>query len=551
MKELEKISTGIPSLDAILNGGLPRNSVNVIAGPPGTGKSILAQQIVFHNARRDERAPYLVTVSEPTVKMLRYSQQFTFFDPDRVGQNVIYLDIGSVLLEGGLSEVARQIERYIEEYSPTILAIDSFKAIHEVAEDAPKLREFAYRLAVRLTTWGTTTLLVGEYTRENIYEAPIFAVADGIILLDHESRGMETYRYLEVLKMRGDAYFSGRHPFTISADGITVYPRLKTPAVMEPYPVGEARVLLGAPGLDEMAQGGVLSATSTLVAGSAGTGKTLLCLHFLLEGIRKQEPGLLITFQETPSMLRAFARGFGWDLEQLEAEGLLYLLYSSPVEMGVDEHAHVIRRAIAETGARRVAMDSLKDIELATPDKVRYKDYIYSLVNDFRRQGITSLLTSEIPEMFGTFVVSEYGISFVADNVILLRYVEMAGRIARAISVLKMRGSDHDKSVREFRITAGTGLEVLQPFEEYDTVLTGAAVTTGVSGVPGVAMLPPRARRVLRALTATPGLALDELADSINEAPERTAETLETLVQLGYVVRQVRDGEAVYKATMT
>ena len=551
MKELEKISTGIPSLDAILNGGLPRNSVNVIAGPPGTGKSILAQQIVFHNARRDERAPYLVTVSEPTVKMLRYSQQFTFFDPDRVGQNVIYLDIGSVLLEGGLSEVARQIERYIEEYSPTILAIDSFKAIHEVAEDAPKLREFAYRLAVRLTTWGTTTLLVGEYTRENIYEAPIFAVADGIILLDHESRGMETYRYLEVLKMRGDDYFSGRHPFTISADGITVYPRLKTPAVMEPYPVGEARVLLGAPGLDEMAQGGVLSATSTLVAGSAGTGKTLLCLHFLLEGIRKQEPGLLITFQETPSMLRAFARGFGWDLEQLEAEGLLYLLYSSPVEMGVDEHAHVIRRAIAETGARRVAMDSLKDIELATPDKVRYKDYIYSLVNDFRRQGITSLLTSEIPEMFGTFVVSEYGISFVADNVILLRYVEMAGRIARAISVLKMRGSDHDKSVREFRITAGAGLEVLQPFEEYDTVLTGAAVTTGVSGVPGVAMLPPRARRVLRALTATPGLALDELADSINEAPERTAETLETLVQLGYVVRQVRDGEAVYKATMT
>ena len=551
MKELEKISTGIPSLDAILNGGLPRNSVNVIAGPPGTGKSILAQQIVFHNARRDERAPYLVTVSEPTVKMLRYSQQFTFFDPDRVGQNVIYLDIGSVLLEGGLSEVARQIERYIEEYSPTILAIDSFKAIHEVAEDAPKLREFAYRLAVRLTTWGTTTLLVGEYTRENIYEAPIFAVADGIILLDHESRGMETYRYLEVLKMRGDDYFSGRHPFTISADGITVYPRLKTPAVMEPYPVGEARVSLGAPGLDEMAQGGVLSATSTLVAGSAGTGKTLLCLHFLLEGIRKGEPALLITFQETPSMLRAFARGFGWDLEQLEAEGLLYLLYSSPVEMGVDEHAHVIRRAIAETGARRVAMDSLKDIELATPDKVRYKDYIYSLVNDFRRQGITSLLTSEIPEMFGTFVVSEYGISFVADNVILLRYVEMAGRIARAISVLKMRGSDHDKSVREFRITAGAGLEVLQPFEEYDTVLTGAAVTTGVSGVPGVAMLPPRARRVLRALTATPGLALDELADSINEAPERTAETLETLVQLGYVVRQVRDGEAVYKATMT
>jgi circadian clock protein KaiC len=472
VKELEKISTGIPSLDGILKGGLPRNSVNVIAGPPGTGKTILAQQIVFHNALRDDRAPYLVTVSEPTVKMLGYQQQFTFFDPDRVGQNVIYLDIGSTLLEGDLHEVTRQIEEYIKEYSPTILAIDSFKAIHEVAQDAPRLREFTYRLAVQLTTWGTTTLLVGEYTRQAVNEAPIFAVADGIILLDHESRGMETYRHLEVLKMRGDDYFSGRHPFAISADGITVYPRLKAPASPAPYPIGDTRVSLGVSGLDEMTQGGVLSATSTLVAGSAGTGKTLLCLHFLLEGIRKGEPGLLITFQETPSMLRAFGRGFGWDLERLEAKGLLHLLYSSPVEMGVDQHAHTIRRTISEAGARRVAMDSLKDIELATPDKVRYKDYIYSLVNDFRLQGITSLLTSEIPEMFGAFIVSEYGISSVADNVILLRYVELSSRITRAISVLKTRGSDHDKSLREYRITSA-GLEVLELFEGVQGIITG------------------------------------------------------------------------------
>jgi circadian clock protein KaiC len=548
VKAEDKISTGIHSVDAILNGGLPRNSVNVIAGPPGTGKSILAQQIVFHNAVRDDRAPYLVTVSEPTVKMLRYSQQFSFFDAARVGQNVIYLDIGSLLLEQGLEGVTRQIEVYIEEYSPTILAIDSFKAIHEMAEDAPKLREFAYRLAVRLTAWGTTTLLVGEYTRTTINEAPIFAVADGIILMDQEPRGMQTYRYLEVLKMRGDGYFAGRHPFVISADGITAYPRLKTPATLESYPVGEARVSLGLPGLDGMMHGGALSATSTLVAGSAGTGKTLMCLHFLLEGIRQGEPGLLATFQETPSMLHAFARGFGWDVAELEREGKLCILYTSPVELGVDMHAYTIRQAIAQSGARRVAMDSLKDIELVSPDKVRYKDYIYSLVNDFRRQGIASMLTSEIPEMFGSFVVSEYGISFVADNVILLRYVEMAGRIARAISVLKMRGSDHDKSVREFRITAQTGLEVLQPFEEYDSVLTGAVVT---AEVPGATLLPPRARRILRTLTATPALALDELAIATGETPERTGETLETLLQLGYVMRQVRDGEAVYKVTLT
>lgn len=548
MIELEKLKTGVPGLDGILKGGLPRHSVNVIAGPPGTGKSILAQQIVFHCARRDDRAPYLVTVSEPTLKMLRYSQRFTFFDPERVGQNIIYLDIGSLLLEQGLEGVTRQIETYIEEYSPTILAIDSFKAIHEVAQDAPKLREFAYRLAVRLTTWGTTTLLVGEYTRETINEAPIFAVADGIILLDHENRGMQTYRYLEVLKMRGDDYSSGRHPFVISKDGITVYPRLKTPPVFPAHPVGERRVSLGIGGLDEMMCDGALSGTSTLVAGSAGTGKTLTCLHFLLEGIHRGEPGLLVTFQETPVMLQAFARGFGWDLDALQEQGKLSILYTSPVELGVDLHAHAIRELLDQTGAQRVVLDSLKDIELATPDKVRFKDYIYSLVSSFRQRGITSMLTSEIPEMFGAFVVSEYGISFVADNVILLRYVEMGGRIARAVSVLKMRGSDHDKTVREFRITSNTGLEVLQVFDEYDSVLTGARVT---ADIPGVSLLPARARRILRHLTRTPRQTLEGLVAALGEPQGDVITTLDTLVQLGYVARQGQGQEAVYLVTLS
>jgi len=409
------------------------------------------------------------------------------------------------------------------------------------------LREFAYRLAVRLTTWGTTTLLVGEYTRESITEAPIFAIADGIIQLDNESRGVQAYRNLEVLKMRGGDYFSGKHPFSITEDGVTVFPRVKMPPIPETYPVGERRVSLGVPGLDEMAQGGVLSATSTLVVGSAGTGKTLLGLHFLLNGIRNGEPGLLVTLQETPSMLRVFASRYGWDLEKLEAEGLLHILYSSPVEIGVDEHAYMIHQTLAQSGARRVVIDSLKDIELATPDKVRYKDYIYSLVNDFRRQGISSLLTSEIPEMFGAFTVSRYGISFVADNVVLLRYVELESRISRAVSILKMRGSNHDKTVREYQISSEQGFDLLHSFQAYDAVLSGTVMATQAIGVP---LLPPRARRVLRALSQVPDLTLDELVEAAMELEERVLETLMTLIQLGYVVRHTRGGETVYKAAI-
>ncbi len=547
MQDIEKLSTGIPSLDHILNGGLPRHSINVIAGPPGAGKTILAQQIVFHNSK-STNAPYLLTVSEPTIKVLRYSQQFSFFKSERVGRTVTYLDIGSVLLEEGIAGATREIGRYIEEYRPSILAIDSFKAIHEMARDAPKLREFTYRLSVKLAAWETTTLLIGEYTREDISEAPAFAIADGIILLDSYSREMQTYRHLEIIKMRGDGYASGKHPFTIDRSGITVYPRLRTPTVESAYPVGQSRVSLGIPSLDEMMHGGALSATSTLVAGSAGTGKTLTCLHFLLEGIKRGEPGLLVTFQETPSMLDAFARGFGWDLRSLQASGKLHILYTSPVELGVDQHAYTIRQALAKTGAKRVVMDSLKDLELATPDKVRYKDYIYSLVNDFRRQGIASMLTSEIPEMFGTFVVSEFGISFVADNVILLRYVELGGRIARAVSVLKMRGSNHDKAVREYLITSDHGLEVQRQFVDYERVLTAPVVATEL---PGAEQLAPRARRVLRMLRDGKGMTVEAVAAATEDPECAVAEVLSMLCELGYVMRKTVGSQEVFSVTLS
>jgi circadian clock protein KaiC len=193
-------------------------------------------------------------------------------------------------------------------------------------------------------------------------------------------------------------------------------------------------------------------------------------------------------------------------------------------------------------------MDSLKDIELATPDKVRYKDYIYSLVNDFRRQGITSLLTSEIPEMFGDFTVSEYGVSFVTDNVVLMRYVEMEGHVARALSVLKMRGSDHDKSVREYHITAEAGIGVLEPFVDYDTVLTGA---TAVTAPPGADLLAPYPRRVLHKLTGTTAQTLEDLANACKLDLESTREAVDTLLQLGYLVRRIRDGKTLYQATAT
>ncbi|MBC8457545.1 MAG: AAA family ATPase [Deltaproteobacteria bacterium] len=543
---LEKISTGVPNLDRILNGGIPKYSVNIIAGPPGTGKTILAQQIVFANTDENSSAPYLVTVSEPTVKLIRYQQQFSYFDKGKLTQNVHYLDIGTSLLRGGIDEVDKQIEEYINEYNPTILVIDSFKAIHEAADTPSNLREFSYKLAVRLATWECTSFLVGEYGKEDINTAPVFAIADGIIFMDREERGMQTLRQLEVIKMRGDGYDSGRHPFKITKDGIQVFPRIKTPAEIPNYEVASTRVSSGIEGLDDMMESGILQGTVTLVAGSAGTGKTLLGLHFLLEGIKHGEPGVLVTFQEVPSLIKTFASGFGWDLEQMEREGLLKILYTSPVEMGVDEHAATIKETINQMKAKRIVIDSLKDIEIATPDKVRYKDYIYSLVNFFRAEGVTSLVTNEISELFGAFVMSEYGISFISDNVILLRYVEIESRISRAISVLKMRGSNHAKDVREFRISA-EGMEILEPFREYGSILSGAPK---LSTIPGADNLPPKSRQVLNMFRGMDKVTAEMIAQKMGMDETQVMGILTMLTNLGFVTKSREGNKDYYKTSV-
>ena len=464
---------GLPALDQdIIPEGIPLRSLNVIGGAPGTGKTILALQMLFANARPDNRAIYFTTISEPTIKFLGYLQGLDFYDPRKMFSSIVVRDIGEVIQTQPLPQVIETINQAIAEEKARLVVIDSFKAISDVVPQADQLRVFAYNLAVNLVSSMCTAFLVGEYTPDDMAEVPIFAIADGIIFLSFEEQGLNRVRFLDVHKIRGRSFFVGRHPFTISPAGLTIYPRIKTPPLPPAYEVGGEKLSTGVAGLDEMLQGGFPQSSITLIAGGAGVGKTLLALQFAINGTERREPCVFVSFQETPSHLAALARGFGWDLAGLEAQGLLKMLYTSPVELIVDRHTAYIKEAILELGARRVVVDGLKDIEIATPDKVRFKDYVYSLANFFRAQGITALLTNEIPQLFGTMTLSEHGVSFISDNVILLRYVELASKITRAISVLKMRGSDHDKSLREYRITSA-GLEVLEPFSGLQGLISG------------------------------------------------------------------------------
>jgi circadian clock protein KaiC len=501
---------------------------------------------MFHNCHDNVRGIFFTTLSEPAFKMIRYQQQFEFFDLDRLHNNIFFVDIGEILRSKSLDDALRVIHQYVDEYEAQFIAIDSFKAIHDLTGTHPDERRFSYDLAVSLATWTCTSFLVGEYTEAEIISEPIFAVSDGIFYLTNPKQGMQNVRRLNISKMRGKEYFTGDHPFTITSSGIIVYPRIRTPEHFTEYTIMSNRVSTGVPSLDEMMSGGLPRGTATMAAGAAGTGKTLLGLHFITEGAANNEPGVIVTFQENPVQLRQIALSFGWNLREMEQKGLVSHFYHSPVEIQPDIHTELVKQMVQKVGARRVLIDSLRDLEIATPDKVRYRDYVYSLVEGFKRQGITTFITNEISQLFGHFQLSEYGISFIADNVILLRYVELEGQVSRALSVLKVRGSQHSTTLWEF-IISENGVTITKPIRALTGVLTGTPVL-GESY--STADLSPRSRFVLSTLRSIGSASLPELANRTNLPAEQLAQDLEDLQQQGLVLMMQKNGVNMYKVTM-
>jgi circadian clock protein KaiC len=470
---LERLSTGSDALDAILGGGIPARSVTVVAGEPGSGKTVFTLQALFHHARQGRKCLYFTTLSEPALKVIRYMQLFSFFDARLIEDQIVFADLGSALRSGGVEQALVQMIQRVESEEPDLVAIDSFKAIHDLLPSAAHARAFVYDLAVAMAAWGATTLLVGEYTSEDIGVAPEFAIADGIVRLTTERQELTTARQLEVLKLRGADYVTGRHFFEMNADGLTFYPRVRGPEMTGEPPVDLAdRVATGVAGLDALLQGGLPRASATMVEGGTGTGKTLVGLHFLLAGARRGEPGILFTLEETPAQIRAVAKNFGWDIAPLEAQGRLLISYTSPVELFTDRFLDVARRQIERAGARYAVLDSLTSMSLGVPSQRRFRELIYALTKHFRAAGVTPLMTMEVAELLGTAQLTGHGVSSTADNLILLRYVEVDGRLERAVSVLKARGTGHITELRRFLIDS-RGAHVGERFEDLRGVLTG------------------------------------------------------------------------------
>jgi circadian clock protein KaiC len=448
----ERLTSGDEGLDLILAGGLPANGIHVIAGLPGSGKTLLCQQFAFAGATSERPAIYLSTVSEPFEKMVRYAQTLSFFDREAIGRSVFYEDLGVALTaEGGLAAVTERVGALIAERRPGIVAIDSFKALAAFAEDPRAFRGFLHDLAALLSAFPTTCLWVGEYGEDEARIAPEFAVADGIISLATERVNERTLRMIRIAKLRGSDFRSGRHAYRLSEHGITVFPRLADPVAQADYRLGDRRISTGIAPLDRMLIDGYAPGSSTLVAGPSGIGKTLMGLHFILDGTASGESGVIATLQENPIQLQRIAQGFGWSLDH---EGVT-VMYRSPNDVYIDEWVYELLEVIERTAATRVLIDGLSDLQYATPDPVRFREFIYSLTQRLSRRGVSPIMTSEISDLFHIGRLAEYGISHLSDNVILLQYQRADSRLRRTITVLKSRASAHDPQIREFDITPG------------------------------------------------------------------------------------------------
>ncbi|MEA2634506.1 MAG: circadian clock protein KaiC [Chloroflexota bacterium] len=445
----ERLSSGKPRLDAILNGGLPANGINMVIGAPGSGKSILTEQYVFRNATVERPALYLATVSEPFDKIIRYGQTLEFFDAKAIGTRVFYEDLGQALRDQGLSGVLTRVDALIKEHHPGLVVIDSFKALHAFAADPSEFRRFLHDLAGRLTALAASSFWVGEYDSDDSSDAPEFAVADAIIGLGSTRVSERQTRILQIRKLRGSGFAAGEHAYRISAAGLDVFPRLADALETSDYALGTKRQSTGVDALDTLLADGYWPGSTTLVCGPSGVGKTLIGLHFIFHGAKAGQPGVIATLQENRIQLARIVEGFGWSLDQPG----VHLMARSPVDVYIDEWVYELLDLLEKTGAKRVLLDSLADLYFTIGDPVRFREWMYSLTQRLVRLGVSLFTTLEVPDLFDVVRVSEQGMSHLSDNVLLLQYIRRDSRIERALTVLKTRASRHEPEVRSFEIS--------------------------------------------------------------------------------------------------
>lgn len=475
---LKLVDTGVPGLNQVLGGGLPALSFNLVAGGPGSGKTTLAMQVLFATATPARPGLFITILGETAFKMLRYQQLFEFFDHGRVGKDVHFLNLSEEALTGDLEAVLIRIIAEVDRLNPGIVVVDSFRSLaraHGSEESSGPLEHFVQRLALHLTTWEVTSLLIGEY-REHELRDPIFTVADGILWLAQEANRNSVVRRLQIVKARGMASMPGMHTARITRAGLQVFPR--TPERVDPvHQSGNQRLSTGIAGLDEMMSGGIPRGDSLVLAGPTGTGKTTFAMNFVAAGLAAGETAVIAIFEEHPEVYLRRARSIEVDLSEAVRQDRLRIIYLRPLDLSVDETLDEIRSAVRQVGATRVVIDSISGFEMALAPAFRedFRESLYRLIGALTGIGVTMFSTVEVVEKEGQtgLQLTGYQVSFLTDDIVSQRYVEIEGELKKALVVVKMRGSNHSREFRAYEIT-GTGVQLRESLRDYDGIITGA-----------------------------------------------------------------------------
>jgi circadian clock protein KaiC len=538
---LELLPTGVPGLDQVLGGGLPALSFNLIAGGPGAGKTTLAMQVLFANATAARPGLYITLLGETTLKMLRYQQQFDFFDPDRVGSDVHFLNLSEDVLGGDLNGVLVRIVEEVDRLRPGFVVIDSFRSLVHPdagADPARRLEEFVQRLALHLTTWEITSFLIGEYEEEELRN-PVFTVADGIIWLSQAVDRNSVVRKLQVLKVRGMALMPGLHTLRMTTAGIQVFPRI-------PERPGDARGprdrrhSTGVAGLDEMMGGGIPAGDSLVLAGPTGTGKTTFAIQFVAAALRAGERAVIAVFEEHPDVYLERAKTFGVDFREAVREDNLRIMYLRPLDLSVDEALEEIRVSVEQMGATRVVIDSISGFEMALAPTFRedFRESLYRLIGAVTALGVTVFSTVEVVEGNEGLQLTGYRVSFLTDDIISQRYVEIEGELRKVLAVVKMRGSKHSREFRAYEITSN-GVLLRESLREYDGIISGVPTRQPRIGQPAHPGLTEQEVLVLETLVRSRGEESPaNIAERTGLAPSTIAPILERLIELHYVTRR-------------
>jgi circadian clock protein KaiC len=469
---LERLPSGIPGLDIVLGGGFFRAGVYIVQGLPGSGKTILANQICYSHVAAGGSAVYMTLLAESHARMLQHIRTLSFFDERAIPDRLSYLSAFHDLEADGLKGLVAMLRREMRARGVGVLVLDGLVAAAEAAETDRELKKFIHEVQTSAVFHSCTVFLLTSGNTQRINAE--HTMVDGILELDDRVYDARSERALQVRKFRGAGSLRGRHAFRIDDSGLQVFPRIEALYSKPPEGRWEPRAMAtGVDSLDALiASRGFSIGSASVAVGSTGTGKTTLGLHFLAQS-SAAEPGLMFSFFESPARIRAKATAFGIDVAALEEAGALTLRWHSQGEHMMDELGHRLITEVTSRGVKRLVIDGLSGFFESAVHPERSSRFFSCLVNELRGRGVTMLMTLETRDVISSAVYAPYGISGFVDNLLFMRFVEHRGRVKRLLTITKMRDSDFDAGLHAFEIDA-SGMRIAGLFASDGDVIPSA-----------------------------------------------------------------------------